>query len=254
VKRKVAPYGGWASPITIDLLLNGAVGLGRGMPRWDGNDLYWTELRPTEAGRQVIVRRSAGAIADITPTGYSARTRVHEYGGGHYAVSGGTVWFANFDDQRIYRQERDADPVPITPEADVRHADMLVDPGRERLFAVREDHTTGAPEAVNTLVALDWRGEREAITIAAGNDFYSSPKLSPDRNRLAWLTWKHPNMPWDGTELWVGELDAGGRASSSRRVAGGPAESIYQPEWSPAGELYFVSDRNDWWNLYKIRG
>ena len=268
MSRKVAPYGAWASPITVDLLLNGAVTLTRGMPRWDGNDLYWTELRPTEAGRQVIVRRSppprsggrgdawgaGGAIADITPAGYNARTRVHEYGGGHYAVSGGTVWFANFDDQRLYLQERDADPVPITPEADVRHADMLVDPGRGRIFAVREDHTTGAAEAVNTLVALDWRGEREAITIAAGNDFYSSPKLSPDRNRLAWLTWNHPNMPWDGTELWVGELDAEGRATSARKVAGGSSESIYQPEWSPGGELYFVSDRNDWWNLYRVRG
>ena len=268
MSRKVAQYGEWASPITIDLLLNGAVTLTRGMPRWDGNDLYWTELRPTEAGRQVIVRRSppsrsgdrgqawgaGGAIADITPAGYNARTRVHEYGGGHYAVSQGTVWFANFDDQRLYLQERDADPVPITPEADVRHADMLVDPGRGRIFAVREDHTTGAAEAVNTLVALDWRGEREAMTIAAGNDFYSSPRLSPDRNRLAWLTWNHPNMPWDGTELWVGELDAEGRATSARKVAGGSSESIYQPEWSPGGELYFVSDRNDWWNLYRVRG
>jgi Dipeptidyl aminopeptidases/acylaminoacyl-peptidases len=197
---------------------------------------------------------AGGAIADITPAGYNARTRVHEYGGGHYAVSQGTVWFANFDDQRLYLQERDADPVPITPEADVRHADMLVDPGRGRIFAVREDHTTGAAEAVNTLVALDWRGEREAMTIAAGNDFYSSPRLSPDRNRLAWLTWNHPNMPWDGTELWVGELDAEGRATSARKVAGGSSESIYQPEWSPGGELYFVSDRNDWWNLYRVRG
>jgi dipeptidyl aminopeptidase/acylaminoacyl peptidase len=252
---KVAPYGAWASPITIDLLLNGAVSLTRGMPRWDGNDLYWTELRPTEAGRQVIVRRDAGgAIADVTPAGFNARTRVHEYGGGHYAARGGTVWFANFDDQRIYRQERAADPVAITPEADIRHADMLVDPERRRIFAVREDHASGAAEAVNTLVALDWNGEREAITIAAGNDFYSSPKLSPDCSRLAWLTWNHPNMPWDGTELWVGELDADGRATSARRVAGGQTESIYQPEWSPAGELYFVSDRDDWWNLYRVRG
>lgn len=253
--RKLAPYGAWASPITIDLLLNGSVTLTRGMPRWDGNDLYWTELRPTEAGRQVVVRRDAGgAIADVTPAGFNARTRVHEYGGGHYAARGGTVWFANFDDQRIYRQERAADPVAITPEADIRHADMLVDPERRRIFAVREDHAGGAAEAVNTLVALDWNGEREAITVAAGNDFYSSPKLSPHRNRLAWLTWNHPNMPWDGTELWVGELDADGRATSARRVAGGQTESIYQPEWSPAGELYFVSDRDDWWNLYRVRG
>ena len=254
-QRTVAPYGAWASPITIDLLLNGAVSIGRGsMPRWDGNDLYWSELRPTEAGRQVIVRRSGGVNTDVTPAGYNARTRVHEYGGGHYAVNGGTVWFANFDDQRIYRQDRDGVPSPITPACDIRHADMLVDASRGRIFAVREDHTTDASEAVNTLVALDWSGERDAIMVASGNDFYSSPKLSPDRTRLAWLTWNHPNMPWDGCELWVGELDANGGAASARRIAGGPTESIYQPEWSPGGELYFVSDRNDWWNIYRARG
>lgn len=252
--RRVAPFGSWASPITIELLLNGTVSLGRGISRWDGNDLYWTELRPTEAGRQVIVRRSDGANTDVTPVGFNARTRVHEYGGGEFAVSGGTVWFANFDDQRIYIQERDGAPVAITPAVDVRHADLLVDAERRRIFAVREDHTTGASEAVNTLVALDWKGDRDAITVAGGNDFYSSPKLSPDGKRLAWLTWKHPNMPWDGTELWVGELDADGNAISARRVAGGPEESIFQPEWSPDGELYFISDRNDWWNIYRVRG
>ena len=253
-EKKVAPYGSWASPITIDLLLKGAVSLGRGTARWDGNDLYWTEERPTEGGRQVVVRRTDSGNADVTPVGFNARTRVHEYGGGHFAVSGGTVWFANFDDQRIYVQKRGIDPLAITPAADIRHADLLVDPPRGRIFAVCEDHTTGATEAVNTLVALDWNGDRDIITVAAGNDFYSSPKLSPDGGRLAWLTWNHPNMPWDGTELWVGELDGDGNATSARKVAGGPTESIFQPEWSPTGGLYFVSDRNDWWNIYRIRG
>lgn len=252
--RKVASHGAWASPITIDLLLSGAVVIGRGMPRWDGDDLYWTELRPTEAGRQVIVRRSGSVNADVTPAAFNARTRVHEYGGGQYAVNAGTVWFANFADQRIYRQERNGEPKPITSAVDIRHADLLADPRRGRIFAVREDHTTDAIEAVNTLVALDWKGEREAVTVAAGNDFYSSPKLSPDGSRLAWLTWNHPNMPWDGCELWVGELDANGAVTAARRVAGGPSESIYQPEWSPGGELYFVSDRNNWWNIYRARG
>ncbi|HEY2598222.1 MAG TPA: prolyl oligopeptidase family serine peptidase [Candidatus Dormibacteraeota bacterium] len=253
-EREVAPYGSWASPISIDVLLNGAVALGRGTVRWDGNDIYWTEMRPTESGRQVIVRHSDGVNTDVTPAGFNARTRVHEYGGGHFAVMDGTVWFANFDDQRVYVQKGGGEPVPITPAADIRHADLRVDPGRGRIFAVREDHTTGASEAVNTLVALDWNGKRDAITVAKGNDFYSSPKLSRDGKRLSWLTWNHPNMPWDGTELWVGELDADGVTTSSRKVAGGPAESIFQPEWSPGGELYFVSDRNDWWNIYRARG
>jgi dipeptidyl aminopeptidase/acylaminoacyl peptidase len=253
--RSVASFGSWASPITVDLLLKGTVQMRNQMVRWDGDDLYWSELRPDEAGRIVVCRRdSDGAISDVTPHGFNARTRVHEYGGGHFTVSGGTVWFANYADQRLYRQERDGAPRPITPAADVRHADMAVDARRGRLYAVREDHTAGGREAANSIVSLDWSRDRGPITIASGNDFYSSPKLSPDGNRLAWTTWNHPNMPWDGTELWVGELDHDGSVISSRRVAGGDSESILQPEWSPAGELYFVSDRSDWWNLYRAQG
>jgi dipeptidyl aminopeptidase/acylaminoacyl peptidase len=253
--REVASFGSWASPITVDLMLKGTVQMRNQMVRWDGDDLYWSELRPDEAGRIVVCRRTSdGAISDITPKGFNARTRVHEYGGGHFAVSGGTVWFANYADQRLYRQDRDGAPRPITPAADVRHADIAVDDRRGRLLAVREDHTTGAKEAVNTIVSLDWSRDHKSITIAAGNDFYSSPKLSPDGKRLAWTTWNHPNMPWDGSELWVSELDSEGRVTSSRKIAGGVSESILQPEWSPAGELYFVSDRTDWWNLYRARG
>ena len=250
---RVAPYGSWASPISIELLLKGQLDLE--MPRWDGDDLYWIEGRPLEGGRRVVVRRSAtGEIADVTPVGFNARTRVHEYGGGQYAVSGGTVWFANYDDQRIYRQQPGSSPIPITPAVDVRHADLQVDPERGRIYAVREDHTTGAREAVNSLVALDCEGKRDAVHIAAGNDFYSSPRLSPDGKQLAWLTWNHPDMPWVSTELWVAELDDECRVRASRRVAGGSAESICQPEWGPRGEIYFTSDRTDWWNLYRARG
>lgn len=245
-----APYGSWVSPISVDLLLKGQLILQ--MCRWDGDDLYWIEGRPLEGGRQVLVRRAAGgAVSDVTPHGFNARTRVHEYGGGQYAVRNGTVWFANWNDQRIYRQEPGGDPEPITPEADVRHADLQVDAQRGLLYAVREDHTTGAAEAVNSLVALDWEGRREAIPIASGNDFYSAPRLSADGSRLAWLTWNHPNMPWNSTELWVGELDSAGAVRSSRRVAGGGGEAICQPEWGPQGDLFFASDRTDWWNVYR---
>ena len=249
-RKKAAPFGSWKSPISIDLLLQGELRLSQ--PRWDGDDLYWIEGRPDEDGRQVIVgRASGGAIADVTPPGFNARTRVHEYGGGDYAVSGGTVWFTNFDDQRVYRQDAGTAPRAISPDGDIRHADLTVDAARERILAVREDHTHSDIDAVNTLVALDWSGRREATVLASGNDFYSTPKLGPDGRRLAWLTWNHPNMPWDGTELWVSELDAAGAVVSSRKVAGGEGESIYQPEWGPGGELYFVSDRTGWWNLYR---
>ena len=251
--KKVAPFGSWSSPISIDLLLKGEMRLSAS--RWDGADLYWIEGRPDEEGRQVIVRRSAdGAIADVTPRGFNARTRVHEYGGGDYAVSSGIVWFTNFDDQRMYRQDPGEAPRPISPEGDVRHADLMVNAPHQRILAVREDHSRAGEEPVNTLVALDMNGEGDVIVLASGNDFYSSPRLSPDGRRLAWLTWNHPNMPWDGTELWVGELDADGAMSSARKVAGGPSESICQPEWGPKGELYFISDRTGWWNLYCVRG
>ncbi|HEY4914732.1 MAG TPA: prolyl oligopeptidase family serine peptidase [Candidatus Dormibacteraeota bacterium] len=254
--RKVAPYGSWASPVTLDLLLKGTVHMRNQMLLWDGDDLYWSELRPNEAGRIVVCRRAAdGTIGDVTPPGFNARTRVHEYGGGSFAVSHGTVWFVNFADQRLYRQDAvGVTPRPITPAVDVRHADMAVDLQRGRIYAVREDHTTGAREPVNSIVSLDQNGEGDVLTLASGNDFYSSPKLSPDGSRLAWTTWNHPNMPWDGSELWVAELDRDGRATSSRKVAGGESESVLQPEWSPHGELYFVSDRSGWWNLYRARG
>jgi dipeptidyl aminopeptidase/acylaminoacyl peptidase len=253
--RNTSPYGSWTSPITPELLLQGVVHMRNQMVRWDGGDLYWSELRPSEGGRIVVCRRAAdGATSDLTPPEFNARSRVHEYGGGHYAVNSGTVYFTNYADQRLYRQDAGLAPRPLTQPADVRHADMLVDVRRDRLIAVREDHTGAGGEPVNSIVSVDAGGRGDAFTIASGNDFYSSPKLSPDGGRVAWQTWSHPNMPWDGSEIWVGELDREGRVTSKRRIAGGKHESVLQPEWSPAGELYFISDRSDWWNLYRARG
>jgi dipeptidyl aminopeptidase/acylaminoacyl peptidase len=253
--KKTAPYGSWASPISPDVLLKATVHMRNQMLRWDGADLYWSELRPSEGGRIVVCKRSAdGSTTDVTPPGFNARSRVHEYGGGHFAVRDGTVFFTNYGDQRLYRQDRDALPRAITPDADIRHADMVVDATRGRVIAVREDHTTGSREPVNTIVAVDALGERPPITLVSGNDFYSSPALSPDGNRIAWQTWNHPHMPWDSSEMWIGELDRDANVASSRKIAGGANESVMQPEWSPTGELYFLSDRNDWWNIYRARG
>jgi dipeptidyl aminopeptidase/acylaminoacyl peptidase len=250
---EVAPYGSWKSPITSDLIVTATVGLGQ--TALDGGDVYWVELRPYEGGRNCVVRRTPdGAVADVTPRGFNARTRVHEYGGGDFAVRDGVVYFSNFSDQRVYRQAAGSEPQPVTPEKNYRYSDFQHDPRRGLLFAVREDHTAEGHEAVNTLVTLDAGGANEGggRVLASGNDFYASPRLSPDGSRLAWLTWNHPNMPWDGCELWVGELDADGAVASSRLVAGGADESIFQPEWSPSGVLYFVSDRNNWWNIHRL--
>jgi len=259
--RRISPYGSWRSPITADAIVAGVIGLGQ--IQLDGDDIYWVEQRPAEGGRNVVVRRRAdGTIEDVTPPEYNARTRVHEYGGGAYLVRNGTIWFANFNDQRLYRQEPDRPPVAITPAKDIRHADMVLDERRNRLIAVREDHSTGSTWAVNTIVSLDLsapsplagEGRGGGLTLIEGNDFYSTPRLSPTGSHLAWLTWNHPNMPWDGTELWVAALTDDGGLMTPRKVAGGERESIFQPTWSPDGVLYFVSDRTNWWNLYRWQG
>jgi dipeptidyl aminopeptidase/acylaminoacyl peptidase len=254
LKKTVAPYGSWTSPITADFIASTSINLGA--PLLDGDELYWGELRPSEGGRVVVVQRAPnGETVDLIPAPFNARTRVHEYGGGAYTVHAGILYFANFADQRLYRTEMGADPQPLTPAGvDLRYADFGVDADRNRLLAIREDHRQSSREAVNSIVAIPLDGEHEGEILVAGNDFYSTPRLSPDGSRLAWLTWNHPNMPWDGAELWVAEIRADGSLGDAQLVAGGLTESIFQPAWSPDGVLYFVSDRTDWWNLYRWRG
>ena len=249
----MTPYGSWKSPITADLIVAGAVRLGQ--IELDGDDVYWVEGRPLDGARNVIVRRTAdGETSDVTPPPFSVRTRAHEYGGASFAVADGVLFFSNFADQRVYRQEPGSQPLPLTPATDLRYADGVVDPSRGRMVSVREDHTAAGQEAVNTLVSLDLEEGGAGDVLASGNDFYSSPALSRDGARLAWLTWNHPNMPWDGTELWVADLRGDGSVAIQRRVAGGAGQSVFQPEWSPDGTLYFVSDRSGWWNLYRLLG
>lgn len=245
------PYGSWRSPITSGLIVSETIRFGQTFI--DGEDLYWLELRPQEKGRQVIVRRTPdGASADVNPAPFNARTRVHEYGGGAYLAADGAVYYSNFADQRIYRQRPGTAPEALTPEGAWRYADAILDRSRKRLICIREDHSAAGREAANAIVSVSLE-TGAATVLASGKDFYSSPRLAPDATRLAWLEWNHPNMPWDGTELWVGELDGTGAVAARSLVAGGETESIFQPEWSPAGLLHFVSDRTGWWNLYRRR-
>ena len=251
-EQHVAPYGSWKSPITSALIVSETVSL-TGVAL-DGPDIYWVEMRPSDNARNVVIRRTPdGRTAEVTASPYNVRTRVHEYGGGALAVNDGTLYFSNFDDQRLYRQERGGEPEALTPALDMRYADGVIDRRRNRMICVREDHSTPALEAVNSLVAIDLARGGGGRVLVSGNDFYATPRLDPDGSRLAWLTWNHPNMPWDGTELWVGELLPDGTLGAQRRVAGGADESIFQPEWSPNGVLHFVSDRTGWWNLYRER-
>lgn len=251
----VAGYGAWRSPISAEVLVAGRVRLG-GVTS-SGGQLYWSEARPHEGGRTVVVRSSPdGTHADVFGSGWNARSMVHEYGGGAALVTDDTMWFTNFADQRVYRVDGAAEPRPITPEPPTprahRYADYRLSPDGTLLVAVRERHLgPSSTEVVNELVVVPADGEGEPRVIASGHDFYAAPRLSPDGGTLAWITWNHPNMPWDTTTLWLAEFHADGTIGEPRAIAGGPDESVIEPAWREDGVLHFVSDRTGWWNVYR---
>ncbi|HYN98897.1 MAG TPA: S9 family peptidase [Actinomycetota bacterium] len=247
----VSPYGSWPSPITADLLVEKAVSLS--YPMNHGSDILWLEMRPAEAGRYVIVRRSPdGTVTDVLPEGFAARTLAHEYGGLAYTVFGETIFFSNFSDQRMYRIDPGSDPQPITAEPPepraYRFADQVVSPDGRWVMCIRERHT---PEGVlNEIAAISADATDDPQDLFGGHDFYSAPRLSPAGDRLAWLSWDHPRMPWDGTELWEAPIGPDLTLGKPRKVAGGTEESVSQPRYSPDGQLYFISDASGWWNIY----
>ena len=252
--REKARFGSWSSPITPSMIT--ATGISISQIATDGESLHWLENRPLEHGRGVVVRSRRGQVEELTTTDFNVRTRVHEYGGGSFWVHEGTLFFANFSDQRLYRRSVNGDCTPITPEpttpAADRYADGCVTPDGRSTICIREAHVERR-EAHNEVVILPTDGSALPRPLVEGNDFYACPRLSPDGNRLAWIEWSHPRMPWDGTELWVADFDPERRIRNASRVAGGPDESVLQPRWSPRGVLHFVSDRTGWWNLYAVR-
>ena len=246
------PYGSWPTPIDSELVVRAAARLGEVVV--DGNDVWWSEGRPAEGGRTAIVRRSGdGTVTDVLPEPWNARTRVHEYGGGAWTVAGGTLWFTEFSDQRLYRLEAGSDtPVAVTPEPDVRagvrHADLRVVDGGAAVLAVRETHpaTGGAAGVVNEIVRVQADGSTEVLV--SGPDFVSDPRSAPDGVTLSWLQWDHPNMPWDAAQLVVRSADG-----TDHVLAGGPGESVVQPVWGADLALWWFSDRTDFWSLYRKR-
>ncbi|MFH1185021.1 MAG: prolyl oligopeptidase family serine peptidase [Chloroflexota bacterium] len=244
-----APYGSWKSPISADLTAGAALSF-TGLAL-DGRDLFWLEGRPAEGGRYTIMHRASdGIVTECTPADFNVRSTVHEYGGAAFSVSQGFIYFQNYRDQRLYRQRLGGLPEALTPAEGYRYADIILDHRHERLICVREDHTAPG-EAINTIVAISIRGNDNGAVLASGNDFYSNPRLSPDGSQLAYLTWNHPNMPWDGCELRLAPVGADGSLGEAHLIAGGDSASVFQPEWSPDGVLHFVAEHTGWWNLYR---
>jgi dipeptidyl aminopeptidase/acylaminoacyl peptidase len=249
-KAGVAASAVWPSPITPQLAAAARMRLMD--VQLSGGDAYWIEGRPVEHGRCVIVREHGEVTSDVIDPPYSARTWVHEYGGAAMLAHGDVVYFSNAADGRIHRVVPGAAPEPLTPvDPGLRYADFEIDAARDRLICVVEDHRGAS--VVNDLRAIPL-GCGEPVSVVSGNDFYSTPRVSPDGSSLLWLTWNQPNMPWDGCELWVASLDFAGVPGDARLVAGGQAESIFQPSWSPASVVHFTSDRTGWWNLYRWDG
>lgn len=252
--RTTAPYGAWPSPISAALVAAGASPLTQlALGGADGSDVYWLAGRASEAGRNTLLRQRGARVDELTPIPFNVRTRVHEYGGGAYVVDGETVYFSHFADNRLYRQSGDSAPEAFSAGGTTRHADFVVDHARNRLIAVREQHPEqGHAHPENSLAAVQFDGSETVL--ARGHDFYAAPRLSPDGSQLAWISWDHPRLPWQGTELWLADVHADGSLGSPRLIAGGERESICQPEWSPNGLLHFVSDSSGWWNLYRLHG
>lgn len=268
--KQVLPYGGWPSSITSETLTQGLSHLNE--PTLVDGACYWLESSPENKGRTTIMCKDAlGAIGAITPSNINVRTRIHEYGGGGYLIHNGYAYFTNDSDQRVYRCAASPNKAPtetleaLSPEGAYRYADFCIDEQREQLICVCEIHKKSKKEPENCIVALKLDGSSTTAfnILVFGNDFYSNPRVSPDGEHISWLTWNHPNMPWDASECWIAQFSAFGLLQKQLKVAGGNlsksiddgdnkhiiGESIFQPQWSPSGELFFVSDRSNWWNI-----
>jgi dipeptidyl aminopeptidase/acylaminoacyl peptidase len=250
----VRPYGTWPAKVGADTLSRMPAS-GFSSVDVQGGRVRWAESRAAEGGRVVVVEEANGGVVDVTPPGFNARTRVHEYGGGAVWYDGDVVFFSEYSTGRLYRQGGiGAEPVAVTPEPStpnaLRYADGSVTPDGATVVCVRERHVDGAVH--NELVAFPADGSAEPVIVSAGHDFFAAPRVDPSGRRLAWLTWDHPLMPWDGTQLWIAEIGAGGALGHPRLVAGGAEESVIDVQWSPNGALHFCSDRNGWWNLYRV--
>lgn len=247
--QQTQPYGEWASPISAARVAQGARGLAA-LQVVDGK-IYWLESRAAEGGRYTLVQENAGQQQEITPFPANLRSRVHEYGGGAYSINSAICVYSNFADNQLYVIEKGLPARPLGNASHLRYADCVIDSRRARIIGVREDHALSDINAVNTLCALALDGSGTQTILAHGHDFYTTPRLSPDGKSLLWMTWDHPRMPWQGTQLWLAQFADDGSLLPAQCIAGSASEAICQPEWAGDGSLYFVSDRTGWWNIYR---
>ena len=242
------PYGTWESLITSEMLVGGAVRLGEIVT--DGDDVWWAESRPDEGGRTVIVRNGK----DQTDKKTNVRTLVHEYGGSACWVRNGPLVYSQYFDQRLYRRDKSGDSIPLTPESETqqsyRYADGRITNNEDWYVCVRETHTSSDEEPSNEIVAVPLDGSQQIRVLVSGPDFVSSPRVSKEGDQIAWVQWNHPNMPWDDTQLCIASLEE--MVLSNQKVTKSKAESFFQPEWDDQGNLHVVSDRNNWWNLFRV--
>jgi dipeptidyl aminopeptidase/acylaminoacyl peptidase len=268
------PYGEWPSPISAADVARAGVRLS--YPTISGDQVWWQESRPAEGGRTTVIRQSGGTRTELLPQPWNARTRVHEYGGLAYlpVQDGQFIVFANYADQRLYlagsvTAEGKGGPQPLTPDpaevpsasgsgtlapSALRYADFALSPGGDEIWCVREQHDAGQVSRAIVAVPLSGAaaGNPDAIrTLVTGADFFAYPTPSPDGSALAWISWNHPHMPWDGTELRVAPL-TDGVPGKSRLLKGSLRESVLAPLWRDNDSLYVVTDWTGWWNIYQL--
>ena len=250
VQKRSAPYGSWRSPISAEMVAASS-------QHWinqlyaAGEDIYILLRLPEQGGRSTVARlQGDGHIEQLTPATFDARTRVYEYGGSCFAVNDSVIYFSNFPDDRLYRHLPGESPRPITAAGDMRYADLVIDHKRNRLICIREDHTpTGEPK--HTLAAVNLDGDEFGAVLFDQTDFVAFPVLSQDGRKLAWVAWNHPNMPFFSSSLWAADVDEDGSLTNIQQIVPEQEESVTDPRWSPNGDLYFCSDRSNWWNLYR---
>lgn len=253
--KAIAPYGSWESPITAQMLVTGAAGINEVVP--DGDRIWWAESRPDEGGRVAVMCHQEDHSREVTPVDTNVRTTMHEYGGGAWWASKGTLWYVDYQDQRLRQIDQHDNVTILSANASqpkgLRYADIRPTPDHSWLICVCESHTSTQSEPVNQLVAISTSGSQQQVLLAQGADFYGSPCLSSDGRQLAWIEWDHPNMPWDTTRLMLAELQCSQTSiatSNTHCIAGGEDEAIVQPLWSPGNQLHYLSDKNDLWQLY----